>query len=552
MPDCTELNVWGELVAHQKVMRAVSMRALFSGDTERFQQFSLMAGGIFLDYSKHLVNAETMRLLMALAREAGVTEATHAMFNGEKINTTENRAVLHTALRASQCAGRDVSVDGKAVLPQVSEVLAHMRIFTQQVRDGHWLGYTGRRITDIVNIGIGGSDLGPAMVTQALRPYWQTGLTAHFVSNVDPSHIVETLAKVQAETTLFIVASKSFGTPETLLNAQVARQWLLEQAQDEKAVARHFVAVSTHTEKVKAFGIDAANMFGFWDWVGGRYSVWSAVGLSVALMVGMDRFEQLLAGACEMDEHFLTAPPGQNIPVIMALLGIWYNDFWGAQSHAVFPYDQYLARFPAYLQQLDMESNGKGVSLSGKTVRCSTGPVIWGEPGTNGQHAFYQLLHQGTRLIPVDFLAAAESQRPLGHQHETLLANCFAQSKALMLGKTAEEVEIELRASGLSGEALQALLPHKVFPGNRPSSTLLYRKLDPHTLGALICLYEHKVFVQGVIWQINSFDQWGVELGKQLAVSIEQDLLESGRTLAHDASTNGLIELFHAFRDGGE
>ena len=551
MPDCTELNVWGELVAHQKVMRAVSMRALFSGDTERFQQFSLMAGGVFLDYSKHLVNAETMSLLMELAREAGVTEATHAMFNGEKINTTENRAVLHTALRASQCAGRDVSVDGKAVLPQVSEVLDHMRIFTQHVRDGHWLGYTGRRITDIVNIGIGGSDLGPAMVTQALRPYWQPGLTAHFVSNVDPSHIVETLAKVQAETTLFIVASKSFGTPETLLNAQVARRWLLEQVQDEKAVARHFVAVSTHAEKVKAFGIDAANMFGFWDWVGGRYSVWSAVGLSVALMVGMDRFEQLLAGACEMDEHFLTAPLGQNIPVIMAMLGIWYNDFWGAQSHAVFPYDQYLARFPAYLQQLDMESNGKGVHLNGKSVRCTTGPVIWGEPGTNGQHAFYQLLHQGTRLIPVDFLAAAESWRPLGHQHETLLANCFAQSKALMLGKTAEEVEIELRASGLSGEALQALIPHKVFPGNRPSSTLLYRKLDPHTLGALICLYEHKVFVQGVIWQINSFDQWGVELGKQLAVSIEQDLLDSGRTLAHDASTNGLIELFHALRDGG-
>ncbi len=549
MSDCTRFDAWKRLSAHHRSMRDESMRARFADNPQRFSQFSMAAAGIFLDYSKHLINQETMDLLDALAQEAGVAEQRQAMFAGEAINNTEGRAVLHTALRNR--SGRAVTVQGEAVMPQVDAVLARMRGFTEQVRQGKWLGYTGRRITDIVNIGIGGSDLGPVMVTQALRPYWQAGLRAHFVSNVDPSHMVETLAGVQAETTLFIVASKSFGTPETLMNAHVARRWLLEQAKDDSAIARHFVAVSTNREKVSAFGIDTANMFGFWDWVGGRYSVWSAVGLSVALMVGMNRFEEFLAGACDMDEHFRLAPLAQNMPVIMALLGIWYNDFWDAQSHAVFPYDQYLARLPAYLQQLDMESNGKGVTRAGVAVHCATGPIIWGEPGTNGQHAFYQLLHQGTRLVPVDFLAAAESQRPLGHQHETLLANCFAQSKALMLGKTAAEVEAELRAAGMNEAELKALLPHKVFPGNRPSSTLLYRKLDPRTLGALIALYEHKVFVQGAIWQINSFDQWGVELGKQLAVQIEQNLLDQAHPLAHDHSTNGLIAKFYALREQG-
>lgn len=547
MSDCTQLEAWNALMIHHGDMTSFQLREAFAQDPQRFEHFSLQAAGLFLDYAKNLVTDKTMQLLLDLAQEAGVTDAMQAMFDGKRINVTEHRAVLHTALR--NCVQRPVSVDGESVLPQVTAVLDHMREFVEQVRQGEWRGYTGERITDIVNIGIGGSDLGPVMVTQALRPDWQHGLRAHFVSNVDPSHIVETLSGVRAESTLFVVASKSFSTPETLLNAHVARRWLLEQAKNESAVAKHFVAVSTQTDKVRAFGIDTANMFGFWDWVGGRYSVWSAVGLPVALMAGMERFEALLAGACDMDEHFRTAPLAQNMPVITALLGIWYNDFWGAQSHAVFPYDQFLARLPAYLQQLDMESNGKGVTLDGERVKCATGPIIWGEPGTNGQHAFYQLLHQGTRLIPVDFLVAAQSRRPLGHQHETLLANCFAQSRALMLGKTADEVEAELRGAGLNEASRKALLPHKLFPGNRPSNTLIYPTLDARTLGAIIALYEHKVFVQGVIWNINSFDQWGVELGKQLAVQIEPDLLDDARPLAYDASTNGLIGLLRAWRE---
>ncbi|HUW29750.1 MAG TPA: glucose-6-phosphate isomerase [Sulfuriferula sp.] len=548
MSDPTLSPAWRALKAQRKALAKTAMRDLFAEDKKRFERFSLSAAGILLDYSKNRITPDTMKRLVKLARTSQLQTAIEAMFDGVAINLTEHRAVLHTALRNP--SRQPVFVEGKDVMPDVRKVLAHMKKFTQAVRSGKWRGHTGKRITDLVNIGIGGSDLGPVMVTQALTPYWQKGLAPHFVSNVDPTHISETLRRLDPETTLFIVASKSFGTPETLLNAQVARRWLVAALKDEAAVARHFVAVSTHAEKVRAFGIDTANMFGFWDWVGGRYSVWSAVGLSVALMIGMDNVEALLDGAFTMDQHFRTAPLAQNMPVIMGLLGIWYNNFWDAHSHVVLPYDQYLARFPAYLQQLDMESNGKSVTRTGKPVHYATGAIIWGEPGTNGQHAFYQLIHQGTRLIPADFLAAAESHNPIDQQHQVLLSNCFAQSKALMLGKTRAEVRAELTAANLDRAELKALLPHKVFPGNRPSNTLLYRKLDPHTLGALIALYEHKVFVQGMIWDVNSFDQWGVELGKQLAGAIEQGLVNPGETSSHDSSTNGLINTCKTLRAG--
>ncbi|WP_413439061.1 glucose-6-phosphate isomerase [Sulfuriferula sp. GW1] len=539
MSDPTLSPAWQALKTQRKALAKTSLRELFAKDKKRFERFSINAAGILLDYSKNRITPDTMKQLIKLARTSPLQTAIEAMFDGVEINLTEHRAVLHTALRNR--SEQPVFVDGEDVMPDVLKVLARMKKFTQAVRSGKWRGHTGKRISDIVNIGIGGSDLGPVMVTQALTPYWQKGLTPHFVSNVDPTHISETLRRLDPETTLFIVASKSFGTPETLLNAQAARRWLLAALKDEAAIARHFVAVSTNTEKVRAFGIDTDHMFGFWDWVGGRYSVWSAVGLSVALMIGMDNFTRLLDGAFAMDQHFRTAPLAQNMPVIMALLGIWYNNFWDAQSQVVLPYDQYLARFPAYLQQLDMESNGKSVTRAGKPVHYATGAIIWGEPGTNGQHAFYQLIHQGTRLIPADFLAAAESHNPIDHQHQVLLSNCFAQSKALMLGKTRAEVRAELTAAHLDDAEIKALLPHKVFPGNRPSNTLLYRKLDPHTLGALIALYEHKVFVQGMIWDVNSFDQWGVELGKQLAGAIEQGLVSPGQVSEHDSSTNGLI-----------
>ena len=548
MSDPTLSPAWRALKAQRKALAKTAMRDLFAEDKKRFERFSLSAAGILLDYSKNRITPDTMKRLVKLARTSQLQTAIEAMFDGVAINLTEHRAVLHTALRNP--SRQPVFVEGKDVMPDVRKVLAHMKKFTQAVRSGKWRGHTGKRITDLVNIGIGGSDLGPVMVTQALTPYWQKGLAPHFVSNVDPTHISETLRRLDPETTLFIVASKSFGTPETLLNAQVARRWLVAALKDEAAVARHFVAVSTHAEKVRAFGIDTANMFGFWDWVGGRYSVWSAVGLSVALMIGMDNVEALLDGAFTMDQHFRTAPLAQNMPVIMGLLGIWYNNFWDAHSHVVLPYDQYLARFPAYLQQLDMESNGKSVTRTGKPVHYATGAIIWGEPGTNGQHAFYQLIHHGTRLIPADFLAAAESHNPIDQQHQVLLSNCFAQSKALMLGKTRAEVRAELTAANLDRAELKALLPHKVFPGNRPSNTLLYRKLDPHTLGALIALYEHKVFVQGMIWDVNSFDQWGVELGKQLAGAIEQGLVNPGETSSHDSSTNGLINTCKTLRAG--
>jgi glucose-6-phosphate isomerase len=539
MNDCTQFPAWKELRDHKRDMAKIQMRFLFAEDPKRFKRFSMDAVGILLDYSKNRITNTTMRLLTQIALDAELPGAIEAMFGGEKINRTEGRAVLHTALRNQ--SDNPVLVDGEDVMPLVRGVLARMRVFTDAVRNGEWLGHTGKRITDVVNIGIGGSDLGPVMVTQALTYYAQTGLKAHFVSNVDPSQMMETLAVVNPETTLFIVASKTFSTPETLLNAQSARRWLVKQLGTEKAVAKHFVAVSTNTKKVHAFGIDVTNMFEFWDWVGGRYSIWSAVGLPVALMIGMDNFEELLAGGYAMDEHFRSAPLEKNMPVIMALLGIWHNDFWNADSHAVFPYDQYLGRLPAYLQQLDMESNGKSVTFDGKQVHCQTGPIIWGEPGCNGQHAFFQLVHQGTRLVPADFLVAVESHHPVEHQHEVLLSNCFAQTKALMRGKTRDEARVELIRAGMTGDSLEALLPHKVFPGNRPSSTLLYRKLTPRTLGSLIALYEHKVFVQGVIWNINSFDQWGVELGKQLAGAIESGLLSDERVTEHDSSTNGLM-----------
>lgn len=539
MTDCTQYPAWKKLKEHKKDMARIQMRSLFADDPKRFKRFSLEAADILLDFSKNRVTNSTLKLLINLACDSNLSESINAMFRGERINRTEGRAVLHTALRNR--TPNPVYVDGVDVMPQVNAVLARMRNFTETVRSGKWRGHSGKRITDIVNIGIGGSDLGPVMVTQALKPYCQPGLRAHFVSNVDPSQIMDTLAAVNPETTLFIVASKTFTTPETLLNAQVARRWLIDKLGGESAVAKHFVAVSTNTRKVEAFGIDTANMFEFWDWVGGRYSIWSAVGLPVALMVGMDQFENFLTGAFAMDEHFRNAPLEKNMPVIMALLGVWHNDFWNADSHAIFPYDQYLARFPAYLQQLDMESNGKSVTFDGKAVHCQTGPIIWGEPGCNGQHAFFQLVHQGTRLVPADFLIAAESHHPIEHQHEVLMANCFAQTKALMRGKTRDEARVELIRSGITGARLEALLPHKVFPGNRPSNTLLYRKLDAYTLGALIALYEHKVFVQGVLWNINSFDQWGVELGKQLAGAIESGLMTEDKVTEHDSSTNGLM-----------
>ena len=548
MSALTRSKPWQALKAHQKTLSSTHLRELFASDPKRFGKFSLEACGILLDYSKNRINTETMSLLAALAREVGVEGWRGKMFGGEKINFTENRAALHTALRNR--SNRPVMVDGHDVMPEVRRVLGKMREFSESVRSGLWKGHSGKPITDIVNIGIGGSDLGPAMACLALAPYGKPGLNAHFVSNVDGTQVAETLKRLDPETTLFIVASKTFTTQETMTNAASARDWLLRTAQSEAAVARHFVAVSTNAQAVAQFGIDTRNMFEFWDWVGGRYSLWSAIGLPIAVYIGMDNFESLLAGAFEMDEHFRGAPLESNMPVIMALLGVWHANFWNAHSHAVLPYDQSLARFPAYLQQLDMESNGKRVARNGKTVDYTTGPVIWGEPGTNGQHAFYQMIHQGTRLVPADFIAPVESQHPLGEHHAILLSNFFAQTEALMKGKTSEEAHAELEAAGLKGAALKALLPHKVFPGDSPTNSILFQKLDPKTLGALIALYEHKVFVQGIIWNLNSFDQWGVELGKQLAQKILPELAGKNVIASHDSSTNGLINYFKKKRAG--
>jgi glucose-6-phosphate isomerase len=534
---------WKKLEQHHRTIEPVLMRDLFAKEPDRFARLSLRLDDLLLDYSKNRVTDETMALLRALAREAGVEAMRDRMFAGEPINLTEGRAVLHVALRNR--GNRPILVDGpngkQEVMPEVNAALAHMKSFSDAVRSGAWTGYTGKPIRHVVNIGIGGSDLGPVMVTEALRPYARRDLAMHFVSNVDGTHIAETLKVVDPETTLFLVASKTFTTQETMTNAHTARRWFLEHAKSDAHVAKHFAALSTNTKAVTAFGIDPANMFVFWDWVGGRYSLWSSIGLSIALSVGFEHFEALLTGAFEMDEHFRTAPLEQNLPATLALLGVWYNDFFGAATQAILPYDQYLHRFPAYFQQGDMESNGKGVTRDGQRVEVQTGPVIWGEPGTNGQHAFYQLIHQGTKLIPCDFLAAVETHNPLGQHHELLLANYFAQTEALMRGLDEAEVRKDLAAQGLTGDKLEALLPHKVFPGNRPTNSLLYQKLDPRTLGRLIALYEHKIFVQGVIWNVNSFDQWGVELGKKLAGAIVPELAAPGDVTTHDASTRNLI-----------
>ncbi len=542
MPGLTQLPAWKALQQQYAQASELQMRDLFADDPQRFAKFSLQLKDILFDYSKNRVTEQTLSLLLQLAREAQVEQKTAAMFAGEKINVTEGRAVLHVALRNR--SNRPIYVDGADVMPEVNAVLAKMRAFTERVRSGAWKGHTGKAITDVVNIGIGGSDLGPLMVTQALQHYATDSLRSHFVSNVDGTHLAECLKRVDPETTLFIVASKTFTTQETMANAHSARKWLLDAAGDESAVPSHFVALSTNAEGVAAFGIDTQNMFEFWNWVGGRYSLWSAIGLSIALAVGMDNFEALLNGAHIADEHFRTTPLDKNIPVLMALLGIWYGNFFGAESHAILPYDQYLARFSAYFQQGDMESNGKGVTKQGEVVDYATGPIIWGEPGTNGQHAFYQLIHQGTRLIPCDFICAARTLNPLGEHHMLLISNFFAQTEALMRGKTTEEAKHELQAKGVSGDELERLAVAKTFPGNRPTNSFLLKELTPESLGMLIALYEHKIFVQGAIWDINSFDQMGVELGKVLAVNIQKELRAGQQVDSHDSSTNALINYY--------
>jgi glucose-6-phosphate isomerase len=539
----TELATWKKLSEHYNKTSALQMRDQFKQDPNRFSKFSVSFNNILLDYSKNRITEETLPLLIQLAEEANLKKNIEAMFTGEKINNTEKRAVLHTALRNR--SNTPVMVDGENVMPGINAVLDKMKKFCEQVRSGNWKGYTGKSITDVVNIGIGGSDLGPYMVTEALKPYAKAGLNIHFVSNVDGTHIAETLKKVNPETSLFIIASKTFTTQETLTNAESAKSWFLKTAKDEKAVAKHFVALSTNAKEVSKFGIDTNNMFEFWDWVGGRYSLWSAIGLPIAVYIGFENFEKLLSGAHEMDKHFRTTSFDKNLPVILALLGVWYNNFYNAESNAILPYDQYLHRFAAYFQQGDMESNGKRVTKEGKVINdYQTGPIIWGEPGTNGQHAFYQLIHQGTKLIPCDFLAPVQTQNPIGDHHPKLLANFFAQTEALMKGKTEEEAKAELEKEGLKGKELEELLPHKIFPGNRPTNSLFFVKLTPETLGALIAMYEHKIFAQSVIWNVNAFDQWGVELGKQLAKKILPELEGSQDVTTHDSSTNGLINYY--------
>lgn len=542
MSKLTQSAAWKSLELHQKEVAVHHMREMFEADPRRFEKFSIRWNDILLDYSKNRISEKTMSLLFDLAREADVKGWIEKMFRGERINSTERRSVLHIALRNR--SNTPIFVDGADVMPSVNAVLVHMREFTESVRSGAWKGYAGQPMTDVMNIGIGGSDLGPVMVTEALKPYGHPLLNVHFVSNVDGTHIAETVKRLNPETTMFIISSKTFTTQETIVNAQSAKNWFLEHAKDPSAVAKHFVAVSTNARAVAAFGIDTRNMFEFWDWVGGRYSLWSAIGLSIALYIGMDNFEELLSGAHEMDVHFRSTPLEKNIPVILGLLGIWYNNFFGAESHSIIPYDQYLHRFPAYFQQGDMESNGKGVTRDGQQVDYSTGPIVWGEPGTNGQHAFFQLLHQGTKLIPVDFLAPAQTHNRLGEHQAILLSNFFAQTEALMRGKTKAEAKAELEAASMHGDELGRLLPHKVFPGNRPTNSILFKKLTPRTLGSLIALYQHKIFVQGVIWNVNSFDQWGVELGKQLAKAILPELAEKVESTGHDSSTNGLIAFY--------
>ena len=542
----TQTQAWKNLERHAADVGLLKMRDLFAGDPGRFGLFSLRFGDLLVDFSKNLITPQTLALLFDLARECGLEEAIGAMFSGEKINRTEDRAVLHTALRNMD--SQPVMVDGADIMPEVRRVQQKMKNFSGRVIGGEWRGYTGERITDIVNIGIGGSDLGPLMVTEALKPYQFPHLQVHFVSNIDGSHIAEVLKKLRPECTLFLIASKTFTTQETMTNAHTARGWFLDRAGDEKHIVLHFAALSTNREAVTAFGIDAENMFEFWDWVGGRYSLWSAIGLSIACSLGYENYERLLRGAHAMDLHFRNSSFEENIPVILAMIGVWYLNFFGAETEAILPYDQYMHRFAAYFQQGNMESNGKCVDRVGRRVDYATGPIIWGEPGTNGQHAFYQLIHQGTRLIPCDFLAPANSHNPIGDHHNKLMANFFAQTEALMMGKTGAEAEEEMHRAGMSAEKIESLLPFKVFEGNKPTNSILFKKLSPEVLGSLIAMYEHKIFVQGLIWNIYSFDQWGVELGKQLANRIVPELAGDQAVSGHDSSTNGLINAFKSMK----
>lgn len=543
MSTLTESESWRALVEHHREIEPVHMRDMFANDATRFDTLSRSLGDTLFDFSKHRISAKTLELLLALAKERGVLELRDRMFDGEAINSTEGRAVLHVALRNR--SGRPIEVDGQNVMPEIEGVLARMRAFAESIHGGARRGFTGAELTDVVNIGIGGSDLGPVMVTEALRPYWHPRIRPHFVSNIDGTHLAETLKGLDPKTTLFCVASKTFTTIETLTNAHSARRWLVDALGDDAAVGKHFIALSTNEEKVSEFGIDTENMFGFWDWVGGRYSLWGAIGMSIMLTIGPDAFDELLEGAHEADEHFRTAAPHENIPLLMGMLGVWYGNFFGAESHAILPYDQYLHRFAAYFQQGDMESNGKRVTRDGTLVDYPTGPIVWGEPGTNGQHAFFQLIHQGTRLIPCDFIGAIHSHNPLDAgkgrtHHDILMANFFAQTEALMRGRTVDEV----RAEGTS----EKLAVHRSFEGNRPTSTILLDRVTPRSLGRLVALYEHKIFVQGAVWNINSYDQWGVELGKKLATTILDELDQPGDIDSHDASTNALLERYRKTR----
>ncbi len=544
--DPTETKAWIALEEHHEEMSQQSIADMFADDPDRFSNFSIRWNDFLFDYSKNYIDKQTLKLLTELAKSCQLKEAIEAMFSGEKINETEDRAVLHTALRSNST--EPLLVDGEDVRPLIRKELDKMAAFTSKLHAGEMKGYTGKPIKNIINIGIGGSDLGPYMVTEALKPYQVEGINTYFVSNVDGSHLYQVLKKINAEESLFIIASKTFTTQETMTNAQSAKAWFVDKSGDESAVSKHFIALSTNQKAVEAFGIDAANMFEFWDWVGGRYSLWSSIGMSIACSIGFDNFRSLLDGAEEMDEHFRNTPFDQNIPVIAAMLGVWYNNFFSAESHAILPYDQYLHRFASYLQQGDMESNGKFVDRNGEPIGIQTGPIIWGEPGTNGQHAFFQLIHQGTKLIPSDFIACAQSQNPMGDHHDKLLANFFAQTEALMKGKMEDEVLNELLKAGKSEDEIADLLPYKVFEGNQPTNSLLIKKLTPKNLGSLIAMYEHRIFVQGIIWNVFSFDQWGVELGKQLAGRILPELQADEEVSSHDSSTNGLINAYKTWK----
>jgi glucose-6-phosphate isomerase len=543
----TETAAWKALMAHHAEIKTVQIKDLFKKDPKRFEKMSIRLNNILFDYSKNMITDETLEKLLQLAEDCNVKNAMQAIFDGEKINGTENRAVMHMALRSF--SDQSISIDGVDIMPEVRETRQKMKAFCEKIHSGEWKGYSGKKIKNIVNIGIGGSDLGPVMVTEALKPYWIEGIQAYFVSNVDGTQIVETLKNLNPDETLFTIASKTFTTQETMTNAQTARDWFLKSAKDEKFVAKHFVALSTNEEGVKKFGIDPENMFVFWDWVGGRYSLWSSIGLSIALTIGYDHFEELLKGAESTDQHFRTTDFKENIPVIMALIGLWYTNFFGSETEAIFPYDQYMHRFPAYFQQGNMESNGKHTDRNGNDVTYSTGPIVWGEPGTNGQHAFYQLVHQGTHLIPCDFIAPAISHNPVGEHHKILVSNFIAQTEALMNGKNAEQVAAELKDAGMEKSEMEKLIPFKVFTGNKPTNSFLLKEITPSSLGALTALYEHKIFVQGVIWNIFSFDQWGVELGKQLATNVLPQLENNDEIDSHDASTNGLINAYKNWRN---